>query len=834
MINRHLNPRASGLIVFGGGSGEGYSEGGVAEQKPIFDFSNFGQDNPFTLQDTLKQLKHIQGLREFSPEELAKYDLNGDGIVDLNDINAGKVHISGGDPDEAFRNSNPGILQNFKSAVNSAAAQTGGDGVDKIGGLGLALQAVQGVAVPTFEGDDAATFTEQATSHKASKVESLNSSLLKAQTQRSAEVASGARTATGTAISDPTALATQADVSKINPTETGTLISTTAGQLSPGTPYTPFPIRQEGDAAADPRALVPVEVGNKMPGMGQPDYNMTANTVDTVDEVAAPAEISATGVTAATGQSAIAEAIGGVERDYKPVGAIEAGFTPPPPGSINTMATESFHNPTTGESVVVNSGGYKVPDGWVKGSATGKFKTEGAQAAQGEVSAAGVAQAVTTDPTKTGVMDLSAAKGTATVMSNPVQREIQAGELISGVADATKAAEFTEQIQAATATPSDKATVTGQLNTLMQDFEGGNTPAWASGAMRNATAQMAARGLGSSSMAGQAIVQAAMESALPIAMADAQTQAQFESQNLSNRQARAMLGAQQRAEFLGMEFDQAFQSRVQNSARIADVANLNFTAEQSIALENSRTANTIDLANLSNSQATVMAQAASISQLESQNLSNQQQAAVQNAQAFLQMDMSNLNNRQQTEMFKTQTIAQSILTDQAAENAARQFNASSDNQTKQFMASITTQVNQFNSNQINATNQFNAGQENAASQFNANIENARDQFNAANALVVAQANAQWRQNTATLNTAAQNESNANLALSANAFTQSTMDQLWQRERDVMDYVYKASESSKDRALSIVLADKKYDEYEKARNDAEETSKWSTLTQILLS
>ena len=79
------------------------------------------------------------------------------------------------------------------------------------------------------------------------------------------------------------------------------------------------------------------------------------------------------------------------------------------------------------------------------------------------------------------------------------------------------------------------------------------------------------------------------------------------------------------------------------------------------------------------------------------------------------MDMSNLNNRQQTEMFKTQTIAQSILTDQAAENAARQFNASSDNQTKQFMASITTQVNQFNSNQINATNQFNAGQENAAS-----------------------------------------------------------------------------------------------------------------------
>ena len=55
---------------------------------------------------------------------------------------------------------------------------------------------------------------------------------------------------------------------------------------------------------------------------------------------------------------------------------------------------------------------------------------------------------------------------------------------------------FTEQIQAATATPSAQATVKGQLDTLMQDFEGGATPAWAAGAMRNANAQMAARGLG--------------------------------------------------------------------------------------------------------------------------------------------------------------------------------------------------------------------------------------------------------------------------------------------------------------------------------------------------
>ena len=75
-----------------------------------------------------------------------------------------------------------------------------------------------------------------------------------------------------------------------------------------------------------------------------------------------------------------------------------------------------------------------------------------------------------------------------------------------------------------------------------------------------------ARGLGASSLAGQAEVQAAMEAALPIAQMDAATIAQFEAQNLSNRQQRQMLAAQQRATFMGMEFDQAFQARVANSA----------------------------------------------------------------------------------------------------------------------------------------------------------------------------------------------------------------------------------------------------------------------------
>ena len=453
--------------------------------------------------------------------------------------------------------------------------------------------------------------------------------------------------------------------------------------------------------------------------------------------------------------------------------------------------------------------------------------------AQGALSPQAIANAARMDPSQTQVGNLQDAQGQAILMNNPVQRQIQQGELISGAADANKAVAFTEQIEAAQATPSEQTMVQNQLAGLMQQFEGGNTPAWAAGAMRAALGKMAARGLGASSLAGQAVVQGAMESALPIAMADARTVSQFEMQNLTNRQQRAMLAAQQRAQFIGQEFDQEFQARVQNAGRIADIANINFTAEQQVALENSRIANSVNLANLSNRQAIVMAEAASIAQLEQQNLSNQQQAAVQNAQAFLQIDMANLSNRQQTALFKGQQIAQSIFTDQAAENAAKQFNASSENQTNQFLANLKNSVSQFNATQTNSINQFNAGQKSAAAQFNASVQNQRDQFNAANKLVIAQANAQWRQNVETINTAAQNAENMETARVANQLTTTMIDQLWQRERDIMDFVFKASETSKERTLELILADKKYDEYAEVRQDNESTAKWSLFTQILL-
>ena len=450
------------------------------------------------------------------------------------------------------------------------------------------------------------------------------------------------------------------------------------------------------------------------------------------------------------------------------------------------------------------------------------------QAAQGTVSAEGQ---VTAAQGTSSVGQLNAAQGTATAMSNPVQRQIQSGELISGAANAETASKFTEQIQAATATPSEKATVQGQLATLTSNFDASNPPAWAAGTLRGVQAQMAARGLGASSMAGQAMIQGALESALPIAQADASIQAQFETQNLSNRQQRAMLAAQQRAQFIGQEFDQAFQSRVQNSARIGDIADKNFTAEQNIALENSRAANTMNLNNLSNKQAMVMGEASALANMDISNLNNRQQSAVQNAQSFLQMDMANLSNQQQSEMFKGQQRIQSMFTDQSAQNAAKQFNATSQNQTDQFFASLGEQTNQFNATQVNAQQQFNAGQVNTLERFNAEINNQRDQFNAQNQMVIAQSNANWRRQIATEATAATNRANELNAQNVLGISNQAYNNLWQYYGDTMEWAWTSAENERSRVVDLAMeqlrADSTYD-INKMKNDYNSSAAFGSL------
>ena len=274
--------------------------------------------------------------------------------------------------------------------------------------------------------------------------------------------------------------------------------------------------------------------------------------------------------------------------------------------------------------------------------------------------------------------------------------------------------------------------------------------------------------------------------------------------NLSNRQQTALANAQIEAAMKGQELTNKQQVAVIKAERVAEIANMNFTEAQTRALRNSEMAMSVDLANLSNKQAKLMADCAALTDVDMANLNNRQQAQAQQAQAFLQMDMANLDNEQQAVMFEAQSLVQSIFSDQAAQNAQLQFNAESINQVNQFYESMATQISQFNVAQSNAMEQFNAGEENTMAKFQAELDNQRDLFNAQNELVIAQANTVWRQTVATANTAALNEANMAEVMAQNNLTLTGLAELWQQERDLMDFAWRSANNQLERDHQLLV------------------------------
>ena len=450
-------------------------------------------------------------------------------------------------------------------------------------------------------------------------------------------------------------------------------------------------------------------------------------------------------------------------------------------------------------------------------------------AATGKPSAEALAQAATMSTEELAQLGLTAEQiDRARRVENVDPLEVSEDMLVKGSAVDFDRVKAETNFAAATGVPSSEATVQGQLTGLLEQFEAGETPAWAAGAMRTATATLAARGLGASSMAGQAIIQAAMESALPIAQADASTRAQFEAQNLSNKQQAAMFAAQQRASFLNLEFTQEFQAQVSNAAAISDVAKINFTAEQQVALENARMAQTVDIANLDAKNAKILADAAAMTNLDMANLSNEQQANVQRAAAFLQIDMANLDNEQQAAVIKAEGKAKVLTSDAAQENLARQTNATNENQVKMFFSQLQADIATHNNEQANSLAKFNAGEANIISKHNADAINRREEFNTTNALVIEQANALWEQTITTADNAAINAANRDAAAVANDLTETAYNSIIQMERDTLDYIWRSYESNEQRLNALVIAQLG----EQARASEAKGKAWGNIAGII--
>ena len=210
-----------------------------------------------------------------------------------------------------------------------------------------------------------------------------------------------------------------------------------------------------------------------------------------------------------------------------------------------------------------------------------------------------------------------------------------------------------------------------------------------------------------------------------------------------------------------------------------------------------------------------------------QNLANNQQAAVINAQAYLQMDMANLSNQQQSNLQNLQARQQTLLTDNAARNAALQFNATSQNQVNQFYDTLNTNIQEQNARRSDALGQFNNAEANkvaalnaknataiadanaqrtaALNQFNATLESQRERFNVENQRVIDQSNVTWRRQINTANTAATNAANQTNAENLLNISNFALSSLWQQWRDEASWVNQSSENEMNRNHNLAVA-----------------------------
>ena len=219
--------------------------------------------------------------------------------------------------------------------------------------------------------------------------------------------------------------------------------------------------------------------------------------------------------------------------------------------------------------------------------------------------------------------------------------------------------------------------------------------------------------------------------------------------------------------------------------------------------------------------------AATYKQMIFQNLSNNQQAAITNAQAYLKMDLSNLSNRQQANLQNINTRQNFLLSDQAASNAAFQFNATSQNQVNQFYSKLATtvadqnaaridamkkfaeaelsKVNALNAQNTIAVNEANAKREDTINRFNATLENQRQQFNVANQREIDQSNVVWRRAVNTANTAAVNAANQTNAQNLLNLSNWGLSSVWQQWRDEASWVNTSSENMENRNHNLAMA-----------------------------
>ena len=176
-----------------------------------------------------------------------------------------------------------------------------------------------------------------------------------------------------------------------------------------------------------------------------------------------------------------------------------------------------------------------------------------------------------------------------------------------------------------------EALVSTQMENLLSGMEENKTPLWARPAVDAVNQMMAQRGLTASSVGRDALFNAIIQSALPMAQSNAQALQQRAQQNLSNQQQANLSTAQN-----------VMQIRMQNLANEQTSASQTAQMSQQIKIQQGTFDQQAVLTTAQQTQETNMTNAKMAQQRASQESAQKQQAAISTLGAEVQADLANL------------------------------------------------------------------------------------------------------------------------------------------------------------------------------------------------
>lgn len=298
------------------------------------------------------------------------------------------------------------------------------------------------------------------------------------------------------------------------------------------------------------------------------------------------------------------------------------------------------------------------------------------------------------------------------------------------------------------------ASMTTEMNLLLDAMESGDIPAWAKPAVTQVEKTLAARGISASSVGRDALFNAIIQSAMPIA----QTNAQFKqeaSQTTYNATVQAILT----------------DTAAENAARQFNASSINQKNQFMSGLRAQ-----VDTQNAQRKDAISQFNAASANDFAKTRASLETEVALTNVQLAQQAEVVNV-----TEL-----------------NRAALFNATAQNEAARIATAEKNLNTRFNADAANKASEFNAMQANSLTQFTAGLVNNVNQFNSNQSLVIQQSNTQWRRQANTSNTAIENQVNMTNTMNAFNLNNQALSFLWQAERDEASWFEQATQNDLDR------------------------------------